>query len=70
MYTSEKFGNDNFGDGTESKLFKMILQTMKYAGRELFLLIYVDYKTEGEKFEPAPKTQLKKNLKFLGWKNS
>jgi len=48
LYTSEKFGNDNSGDGTESKPFKTILQAMKYAGKEPFPLIYVDSKTEGE----------------------
>lgn len=48
LYTSEKFGNDESGDGTESKPFKTILQAMKHAGKEPFPVIYVDSKTEGE----------------------
>jgi len=48
LYTSEKFGNDESGDGTESKPFKTILQAMKHAGKEPFPVIYIDSKTESE----------------------
>lgn len=48
LYTSEKYGNDASGDGTELKPFKTILQAMKHAGKEPFPIIYVDSKTEGE----------------------
>lgn len=48
LYTSEKFGNDDSGDGTESKPFKTILQAMRHAAKEPFPVIYVDSKTEGE----------------------
>ncbi|XP_015379985.1 PREDICTED: asparagine--tRNA ligase, cytoplasmic [Diuraphis noxia] len=64
LFTSEKYGDDISGDGTELKPFKTILQAMKHAGKEPFPVIYVDSKVEGNKFELAPKTQLKKNQKF------
>lgn len=48
LYTSEKYGNDESGDGTESKPLKTILQAMRHAGKEPFPVIYVDSKTEGE----------------------
>jgi asparaginyl-tRNA synthetase len=48
LYTSEKYGNDKSGDGSESKPFKTILQAMKHAGKEPFPMIYVDSKTDGE----------------------
>lgn len=48
LYTSEKYGNDESGDGTEQKPFKTILQAMKHAGVEPFPVIYVDSKTEGQ----------------------
>lgn len=47
LYTSEKHGNDESGDGSESKPFKTILQAMKCAGKEPFPVIYVDSKTDG-----------------------
>lgn len=48
LYTSEKFGNDESGDGTDLKPFKTILQAMKYVGKEPFPVIYVDSKIEGD----------------------
>lgn len=48
LYTSEKNGNDESGDGTMSKPFKTILKAMKHAGKEPFPVIYVDSKSEGE----------------------
>lgn len=64
IYTSEKFGNDETGDGTEGKPFKTILQAMKAAGKEPFPTIYVDGKEEGVKYDVAAKSQLKKIQKI------
>ena len=48
MYTSEKNGSDETGDGTPEKPLKTILQAMKQAGKEPFPCIYVDSKEEGK----------------------
>lgn len=48
IYTSEKRGSDEHGDGTEQKPFKTILQAMRYAGKEPFPVIYTDAKEEGK----------------------
>lgn len=47
IYTSDKNGSDENGNGTESKPFKTILQAMRRAGKEPFPVIYVDGKEEG-----------------------
>ncbi|KAG8319443.1 hypothetical protein J6590_091808 [Homalodisca vitripennis] len=64
IYTSEKTGCDNTGDGTENKPFKTVLQAMRHAGKEPFPTIYVDAKEEGKKFEVVAKSQLKKVQKI------
>lgn len=64
IYTSEKSGSDENGDGTEAKPFKTILQAMRHAGKEPFPTIHQDSKTEGSKYEPAAKSQLKKVQKI------
>lgn len=64
IYTSEKNGSDETGDGTETKPFKTILQAMRHAGKEPFPQIYQDSQEEGQKFEPASKSQLKKVQKI------
>lgn len=64
IYTSDKNGSDESGDGTAVKPFKSILQAMRYAGKEPFPVIYVDGKEEGVKYEPAAKSQLKKIQKL------
>lgn len=66
LYTSEKRGNDETGDGSEKNPFKTILQAMKHAGKEPFPQIYVDSKDEKAEslFEPAAKSQLKKIQKI------
>ncbi|XP_050520479.1 asparagine--tRNA ligase, cytoplasmic [Daktulosphaira vitifoliae] len=64
LYTSEKLGSDEIGDGSETKPFKSILRAMKHAGKEPFPAIFVDSKNEGQIYEVAPKTQLKKNQKL------
>ncbi|BES87825.1 Asparaginyl-tRNA synthetase [Nesidiocoris tenuis] len=65
LYTSEKSGDDNSGDGTEQKPFKTILRAMKHHGKQPFPVIYVDAKEDGQKYEPASRTQLKKILKIF-----
>ncbi|XP_057342190.1 asparagine--tRNA ligase, cytoplasmic [Microplitis mediator] len=64
IYTSEKNGSDDVGDGTEAKPFKTILQAMRHAGKEPFPTIYQDSKDESQKYEPAAKSQLKKVQKI------
>lgn len=64
IYTSEKLGNDETGDGSESKPFKTILQAMRFAKTEPFPPIYVDSKDESQKYELAAKSQLKKIQKI------
>ena len=60
IYTSEKHGSDEHGNGTEEKPFKSILQAMRHAGKEPFPNIYQDSQKDGEKYELAAKSQLKK----------
>ncbi|KAK0087646.1 hypothetical protein PV325_000525 [Microctonus aethiopoides] len=64
IYTSDKSGSDETGDGSESKPFKTILQAMRHAGKEPFPTIYQDSKDETKKYEPAAKSQLKKVQKI------
>lgn len=67
LFTSEKSGCDETGDGTISKPFKTILRAMKHAGKEPFPTIYVDSKDHlsTEPFEVAAKSQLKKIQKIF-----
>lgn len=64
IYTSEKHGSDEHGDGTEQKPFKTILQAMRHAGKEPFPVIYTDAKEDGKKYDVAAKSQLKKIQKI------
>lgn len=48
IYTSEKLGCDEGGDGSEGRPFKTLLQAMRHAGKEPFPTIYVDSKEEGK----------------------
>lgn len=66
IYTSDKRGSDETGDGSESKPFKTIIQAMRHAGKEPFPTIYVDSKDEKSTsaFEVAAKSQLKKIQKM------
>jgi len=64
LYTSEKSGNDETGDGTKENPLKTILQAMKQAGKEPFPCIYVDGKEEEKKYDVAAKSALKKMVKI------
>lgn len=64
IYTSDKKGDDETGNGTEEKPFKTVLQAMRHAGKEPFPTIYVDAKNEGNTYEVAAKSQLKKVQKL------
>ncbi|XP_063628579.1 asparagine--tRNA ligase, cytoplasmic [Cydia splendana] len=64
IFTSDKRGNDETGNGTEEKPFKTILQAMRKAGKEPFPTIYVDSKEEGKIYDVAAKSQLKKIQKI------
>ncbi|XP_063983115.1 asparagine--tRNA ligase, cytoplasmic [Diachasmimorpha longicaudata] len=64
IYTSEKTGDDETGDGTEEKPFKTILQAMRSAKKEPFPTIFQDSKDDSKKYEPAAKSQLKKIQKI------
>lgn len=60
IYTSDKKGSDETGDGTEAKPFKTVLQAMRHAGKEPFPTIYVDAKDDTKEYEVVAKSQLKK----------
>ncbi|XP_046358872.1 asparagine--tRNA ligase, cytoplasmic-like [Haliotis rufescens] len=67
IYTSEKTGSDETGDGTEGKPLKTVLQAMRKAGKEPFPTIYVDGKEGPEatlKYEVVSKSQVKKIQKI------
>ncbi|XP_063932732.1 asparagine--tRNA ligase, cytoplasmic-like isoform X2 [Zophobas morio] len=59
LYTSEKSGNDETGVGTKEKPFKTLICAIQHIGTESFPTIYVHGK-EGERYELASKSQLKK----------
>nr|XP_027225661.1 asparagine--tRNA ligase, cytoplasmic-like [Penaeus vannamei] len=67
LYTSEKHGSDETGDGTADRPLKTAMQAMRKAGKEPFPTIYVDAKEEGQKYEVIAKSQLKKLTKL--WKD-
>lgn len=48
IYTSEKSGNDDAGDGSQDNPFKTVLKAMRFLSVEPFPPIFVDSKTEGE----------------------
>ncbi|XP_064390802.1 asparagine--tRNA ligase, cytoplasmic-like [Halichondria panicea] len=64
LYASESVGSDDTGLGTEQEPVKTILQAMRLAGQELLPVIYVDSKTEGERWTEASQSQLKKFKKI------
>lgn len=66
IYTSEKTGNDETGDGSESKPFKTVLKAMHTVGAEPFPQIMVDTKDpEKTGFDVIAKAQLKKMTKLF-----
>uniref|UniRef100_A0A1A9W043 Asparagine--tRNA ligase, cytoplasmic n=1 Tax=Glossina brevipalpis TaxID=37001 RepID=A0A1A9W043_9MUSC len=67
IFTSERRGCDETGNGSEENPFKTILQAMRYAGKEPFPTIYVDSKDPDaeERYEMAAKSQLKKIQKIF-----
>ncbi|TDG45203.1 hypothetical protein AWZ03_008358 [Drosophila navojoa] len=67
LFTSEKRGSDESGDGSETNPYKTILQAMRHAAKEPFPTIYVDSKDpkNSELYEPAAKSQLKKIQKIF-----
>ncbi|UYV77020.1 NARS [Cordylochernes scorpioides] len=64
VYTSEKEGCDEKGDGTAEKPFKTVLQAMRYSKQEPLPTIYVDSKKENERWEVVSQSQLKKVKKL------
>ena len=60
IYTSEKYGSDESGDGTSEKPFKTILHAMQYHGQEPFPVIYVDGKSDD-------KVDLQKRIFSFTW---
>lgn len=67
LFTSEKRGSDESGDGSETNPYKTILQAMRHAAKEPFPTIYVDSKDPkaSQLYEPAAKSQLKKLQKIF-----
>ncbi|XP_064474958.1 asparagine--tRNA ligase, cytoplasmic-like isoform X1 [Ornithodoros turicata] len=63
IYSSESFGSDETGDGSEGKPVKTILQAMRLAGSEPFPTMYVDGK-DGEKWVVVSQSQIKKVKKI------
>lgn len=63
IYTSEKLGSDESGDGTEENPVKSILQAMRIAGSEPFPTMYADGKDD-EKWTVVSQSQLKKVKKI------
>lgn len=69
IYTSEKSGSDESGNGTESQPFKTILHALKVKatpGQDPLPVIYVDNKEENtdSKYQIVAKSQLKKITKL------
>jgi len=67
IFTSDKNGNDETGDGSEATPFKTVLKAMHHAGTEPFPQIMVDSKDpEKPGFDAIAKAQLKKMTKLFG----
>lgn len=66
LYTSEKEGNDESGDGSLQKPFKTVMRALLAAeGAEPQPQIMVDGKEEAERYEKLAKAQLKKSHKIV-----
>lgn len=64
IYTSQKNGSDETGDGSESNPFKTVLRAMHHAGKEPFPPIYQDSNEHEKKYDLLSKSQLKKVQKI------
>lgn len=65
IYTSEKEGSDESGDGSAQKPFKTVMQALRITdGEEPLPQIMVDGKADGERYEKLAKAQLKKVTKI------
>lgn len=60
IYTSDKNGSDEKGEGTQECPFKTPLQAMRHWGKEPFPTIFVDSKEEGKQFSVISQAQMKK----------
>ncbi|XP_018019674.1 asparagine--tRNA ligase, cytoplasmic isoform X2 [Hyalella azteca] len=67
VYVSELHGDDEHGDGSETKPYKTALRACKDYKTEPLPSIMVDAKEKDQKFEPIAKSQLKKITKL--WKD-
>ncbi|XP_076227377.1 asparagine--tRNA ligase isoform X2 [Nomia melanderi] len=64
IYTSQKNGSDETGNGSKCNPFKTILKAMHHAGKEPFPPIYQDSHEDGKKYELVSKSQFKKVQKI------
>ncbi|KAG7196961.1 hypothetical protein KM043_000227 [Ampulex compressa] len=64
IFTSEKNGSDESGDGSAQKPFKTVIRAMRHAGKEPFPPIYQSSQEEGKEYELVSKSQLKKVQKI------
>ncbi|XP_078052418.1 asparagine--tRNA ligase [Augochlora pura] len=64
IYTSQKNGNDETGDGSKCNPFKTVLSALRYAGKEPFPPIYQDSQDSTKKYDLVSKSQLKKVQKI------
>lgn len=46
LYTSEKHGSDESGDGTQEKPFKTVLEALRRAQQEPYPTVFVDGKSD------------------------
>lgn len=64
IYTSQKNGSDETGDGSKCNPFKTVLKAMRHAGKEPFPPLYQDARDSEQKYELVSKSQLKKAQKI------
>lgn len=66
LFTSDRSGNDDTGDGSKENPFKTVLAALRFYGQEPFPQLYVDSHSEDpeEKYQPLAKAQMKKNVKL------
>ncbi|XP_076646739.1 asparagine--tRNA ligase [Halictus rubicundus] len=64
IYTSQKNGSDETGDGSKCNPFKTVLKAMHHAGKEPFPPIYHDSQDNTKKYDLVSKSQLKKAQKI------